>query len=80
MNYESLPDHEECYPTYGLQTVSYDSDGVVEEGSARDFPGATQVQLLGSNHQQMRNDENTRIALLDLFQGDHGSYFVTPER
>lgn len=80
VNYESLPDHEECYPTYGLQTVSYDSDGVVEEGSARDFPGATQVQLLGSNHQQMRNDENTKEGLSDLFSGFHGTYFATPVR
>ncbi len=77
VNYESLPDHEECYPMYGLETINHESDGVVIEESAKAFPGATQVKLIGSNHQQMRNDNNTKIALYDLFEGHHGSYFDT---
>ncbi|MBP7272773.1 MAG: hypothetical protein KA974_02975 [Saprospiraceae bacterium] len=47
------------------------SDGVVLAESAMNFPGLASPNharvLQGSNHQQMRNDQNTKIALLQIF-------------
>jgi len=36
--------------------------------------------MLGSNHQQARNDSNTKNRLMQLFEGALGDYFITPER
>jgi len=54
------------------------NDGVVLEESAGNYPGASTVyKLPGSNHQQMRNDPNTKDALLKLFNGEFDPYFQT---
>lgn len=60
--------------------VEYESDGVVLASSAMAYPGADvgpDNALIGSNHQQMRNDSNLGAKLEELFAGDHGSYFET---
>jgi hypothetical protein len=38
---------------------------------------AKSVLLPKSNHQQMRNDENTKIQLNALWDGEHGAFFET---
>lgn len=66
-----------------FNTIDEASDGVVVESSAKGFPkGASPlptktIEMQGSNHQQMRNDSNTKDRLLELFGGQHGSYFFT---
>lgn len=59
------------------------NDGVVLVESAQDYPGADNDDdnvMLGSNHLQMRNDENTEEKLISLMNGFDGAYFTTPER
>ncbi len=58
----------------------YPSDGVVLAKSAMDYPGAKAVQMRGSNHLQMRNDENTRVGLNQLWDGGHGIFFITEKK
>ena len=42
------------------------------------YPGATAVDALpNSNHQQMRNDTNTKDKLNKLWIGDYGEFFIT---
>ena len=54
------------------------SDGVVLKESAENFPGCQFTAAMpGSNHQQMRNDSNTRERLKELFNGSYDSYFIT---
>ena len=63
--------------------VSKPSDGIVTAESASDFPGClpqNKKEMIGSNHQQMRNDRNTKERLKELFRGDYGSYFITNAR
>lgn len=63
--------------------VNKPSDGVVLAESASDFPGClpqNKKEMIGSNHQQMRNDSNTKLRLNELFLGDYGFYFKTSER
>ncbi len=76
-----------CYSTGN--TVTYDayelvskpSDGIVLAESASNFPGCNYTkEMIGSNHQQMRNDNNTKQRLLELFRGDYGFYFKTDAR
>ena len=73
-----------CYPTgnlvpsVSLSISDKDSDGVVLAESAMNFPGAQAVAVMpGSNHQQMRNDSNTKKRLLELWGGTHGIFFKT---
>ncbi len=56
------------------------SDGVVLVESASNFQGAPSREMIGSNHQQMRNDSNTKDRLKELFIGQYGAYFITSER
>ncbi|MBL0190180.1 MAG: hypothetical protein IPQ18_02195 [Saprospiraceae bacterium] len=58
------------------------SDGIVPAWSAGDFIGATHPArfMPGSNHQQMRNDGNTRKAMIEIFGGNVGGYFWTKPR
>ncbi len=62
------------------------SDGIILQESAQNFPGAIfNWKMLGSNHQQMRNDSNTKTALNMLFRGEcnylgGGIFFKTAER
>ncbi|NJO92709.1 MAG: hypothetical protein HC831_29880 [Chloroflexia bacterium] len=60
--------------------VEVDSDGVVVAESARGFPGAQTAIMDGSNHQQMRNDDNTKKRLTELYNGLYGPYFITRPR
>lgn len=80
---------QSCYPTGNtvqvptLNYVDEASDGIVTETSAKNFPQGTSPlptpskEMTGSNHQQMRNDVNTKARLLELFNGIHGTYFYT---
>ena len=76
-----------CTPTGNFvssvryNTVPNASDGIVLAESAKNFPGAVhKIEMMGSNHQQMRNDSNTRDRLNELWRGDYGSYFITAIR
>lgn len=68
------------FPTYQTLITEKESDGVVLAESAGGFPGAPAYKLLNSNHQQMRNDKNTKASLIGLFDGFHGKYFTTQKR
>ena len=76
--------HRECQWRYeyvdAIQWVAKKADGVVLKESASAYPGATFVQMLGSNHLQMRNDANTKQALLDLYKGNILPFFKTDEQ
>ncbi len=51
------------------------NDGAVLQESAIDFPGSRKNAIMdGSNHFQMRNDENTKGALLALFDAKDSAY------
>lgn len=72
-----------CYPVTQttIEMVEKPSDGVVLAESAGNFPGAAQnVKMPGSNHQQMRNDENLKKGLLKLFSGSLEPFFETEPR
>lgn len=74
---------EDCFEYTGIITVLVDkpSDGVVLAESASNYPDANYVrELTGSNHSQMKNDENTKDALLKLLNGDYGGFFITEEQ
>lgn len=61
--------------------ITKESDGIVLRESAENFPGAASVgRMEGSNHQQMRNDSNTKQKLLELWGGSHGNFFITGTR
>lgn len=70
------------YITRIAKQVTYkESDGIVLTESASAFTGAAYKRpLRDSNHEQMKNDENTRIALMDVYEGRRGSFFYTPPR
>jgi pimeloyl-ACP methyl ester carboxylesterase len=55
--------------------VNNESDGIVLASSASGYPGAKTKEMIGSNHQQMRNDSNTKDRLNELYNGTHGIYF-----
>ncbi len=62
------------------QAITKPSDGLVLEESASDFQGAPKKEMVKSNHQQMRNDSNTKDRLTELYDGRYGSYFFTAPR
>jgi pimeloyl-ACP methyl ester carboxylesterase len=78
-NYDAQPD-------YSYQAVNLPNDGIVLAESAMAFPGTTpgisRILMPGSNHQQMRNDRNTKAVLLKAFTGTStgSSYFNVPLR
>jgi hypothetical protein len=81
--------YNSCFATNADPIVTYlsggpeeeeDSDGVVIAESAKGFPGAQTAIMNGSNHQQMRNDSNTKDRLIELYNGQYGSYFFTTPR
>jgi hypothetical protein len=77
--------YAKCYAVSSLGMVEVvtekPTDGVVLAESAAAFPMATIGQeMKKSNHQQMRNDENTKAALNGVFDGAYGDYFYTKER
>lgn len=61
-------------------SVDKPSDGVVLAESAAAYPGAMTGALPKSNHQQMRNDSNTKQRLNEVLNGGFGDYFITPVR
>lgn len=82
------PDCGECNEMWGdctnIITYTYEtkqSDGVVLVESASNVLGMTyNAPMNDSNHFSMRNDHNTGAKLVELFQGDFGSFFITEER
>src|SRR5690606_1405748 len=82
--------NDPCPPGYKLvittrcytQVFYKESDGIVLAESDQRFPGARQIQLKPghSNHEQIKNDENTKNALNSLYNGQRGEYFWTPPR
>lgn len=72
-------------PVYNIRTikvVSYKpSDGIVLAESASAFPNSPYIRpLFGSNHEQMKNDVNTKNSLTDVYNGQRGIYFRTLPR
>jgi triacylglycerol esterase/lipase EstA (alpha/beta hydrolase family) len=63
-----------------LHTVEFENDGLVLAESAAAYPGAQVKSMIKSNHQQMRNDSNTKTRLVELFSGELGIYFYTEIR
>ena len=70
--------------TYALNYSSFirkPSDGVVPADSQAAFPGVGATkEMIGSNHQSERNDENTKRRLNELWFGTHGQFFKTAAR
>ncbi len=69
-----------CYLGTPTTIVTYTfvdnpSDGLVLASSASGYPGAATKEMIGSNHQQMKNDTNTKDRLNELYNGNHGIYF-----
>ena len=76
----------DCYTTTNYNWIYKESDGVVLAESASVCLGQIDVlpdfsrKMFGSNHFSIRNDSETRQMLDDLFEGNHGLFFATPER
>jgi pimeloyl-ACP methyl ester carboxylesterase len=78
-----IGDFINCKPENLQITViaEHPSDGVVTVPSATAYPGAKyKIKMEGSNHQQMRNDTNTKNRLNELWEGDFGIYFDTNKK
>lgn len=77
--YRERPDSWiECRKGNSWVTILKPSDGVILQESAIGSGIANaERELTGSNHQQMRNDSNTKDALEELFDGAHGDFFIT---
>jgi len=67
------------------------SDGIVRLSSQREIPqrteGPVEISInntdnprIGSTHMAIRNDENGKQVLIEIFNGDHGFFFKTEER
>ena len=76
----------DCVTIENYDWISKESDGVVLAESASDclgqlapVPGYSR-KMYGSNHFSMRNDAQTEIKLDELFSGNQGLFFATPER
>ena len=81
-------DYPETIPVYTTRVITNvfykESDGIVLAESASAFPGTintkNNIKLSGSNHEQIKNDKNTKLALTKLYNGLSGSYFQTDLR
>ncbi|HNE48623.1 MAG TPA: hypothetical protein PL173_10975 [Saprospiraceae bacterium] len=62
--------------------IKKDSDGVVLSESAMNIPYATAPprKMYNSSHMQMRNDDNTKKALLEIYDGDVGPAYKTAKK
>ncbi len=74
-----------CDETINLEYRDIEpSDGVTPQSSAEGFPGVDKnniKEMVGSNHQQMRNDRNTKSRLEELmFDGTYGLFFKTTKK
>ena len=81
-----VDDPDDCFSfctvieLFEYERIDHESDGIVLASSAMAYPGADvglDNALVGSSHMQMRNDSNLKQELKELFEGDHGFYFVT---
>ncbi|HOF17243.1 MAG TPA: hypothetical protein PLP76_10160 [Bacteroidales bacterium] len=72
--YDKYPNNPSV-PSY----TYYPNDGVVLQKSAADLPCATNepVELYNSSHMQIRNDENIKIHMKKLLDGQYGDFFET---
>lgn len=53
-------------------------NGLVPVSSAIDFPNSYKGELKYSNHQQMRNDGNTKKEMAKLLETNtYGTFFIT---
>jgi len=80
-----LDDYDYCETTVILQTQLKPNDGFILSESASNAPGANYSNHLmkGSNHLQMRNDDNTEVAMRYIFEqgcGTNNSFFKTEYR
>lgn len=92
--YEATPDgacitddyNTDCYLIANYESIIKESDGIVLEESARECLGQIDItpgferKMKGSNHFSMRNDNNTELMLMDLYNGVHGYFFQTSLR
>ena len=76
------PFREECELRDIMVMVGHhkDNDGLVLAESAGNWPDTKKVDMLGSNHQSMQNDPNTKERLIELFDGNHGLFFKTEKK
>lgn len=77
-----FPGTTPVYYTILVSSVNYiESDGIVLTNSSSAFTGAVhKIPLINSNHEQIKNDLNTKDALNKLYNGDYGLYFKTDPR
>jgi len=80
-----LPDIIKCWEIKKTIWIEKDSDGFILNESSSDAPGRTpeyEPQFMdGSNHMQMKNDENMEEAVKKIFElGTVGTFFITEER
>jgi hypothetical protein len=83
INSSSSTTSTEGSPIYNTSNITLPSDGVVLSSSAQAFPGAGTILMNGSNHQQMRNDENTKTVLNTIYNGTNitlDQWFITSPR
>lgn len=86
--YYTTPNQNDCFrnglwPQVASVTITVTndkpSDGIVlQESATKILPNRVEYepqQMQGSNHFQMRNDSNTRLALLSLYDGGFGETF-----
>ena len=60
--------------------IDEDSDGVVPVSSQTGYPGARiGLEMIETNHMQQRNCTQTKLRLMDLFEGFYGPEFQLDE-
>ncbi|MEL6944784.1 MAG: hypothetical protein AAFO82_19170 [Bacteroidota bacterium] len=62
------------------EAAEEESDGIVLEKSAKDFPGVIPLLLTGNSHLQMRNSPEIKNIFSQILNGEHGLFFQTDER
>jgi hypothetical protein len=80
ISYGSATSSTEGNPVYNSYNVAIPSDALVTEPSQKAFPGATPILMDKSNHQQMRNDSNTREVLQAIYSGQFGNFWKMSDR
>lgn len=69
--------------------IDHPSDGIVRLSSQREIPQFTEEAVEigtdplgspGSTHMAIRNDENGKQVLIEIFNGDHGLFYKTEEK
>ncbi|MBX2893670.1 MAG: hypothetical protein KF734_22330 [Saprospiraceae bacterium] len=79
--------YQECQlrQAYGFGFIEKKCDGIVLAELAMHYPdgfgsSALSIVMSGSNHQQMRNDNNLKDVLINLYDGLYGDFFITEEK